>query len=760
MERWRLIVTGLVQGVGFRPFLYNLARKNSLTGWVRNNSAGVEVEVEGSIANLRRFLNQIREEAPTAAQIETVDYRTVPIRPEETGFAIISSANEGVSGSPLPDQGICFDCSEEFNNRDNRRYHHPFISCAICGPRFSIIEDLPFDRDRTTMVDYRLCDRCRTEYSDFRDRRFHAQTIACPQCGPSLWFTDSQGQRASQNPGLEARRILKSGGILGIKGIGGYHLAVNAFSDIAVRKLRERKERDRRPFAVLFRDLAAVKEHCLVSDEDERLLLDPARPIVLLRQRENSKIAREVNPGLKEIGAFLPYTGIQLLLFDEELTALVMTSGNRSGEPLIIHNEAAIRNLSHMVDGFLVHDRKINWGLDDSVVRSQRGKTIGIRRSRGYVPAPLKMESDLAPLLACGAQQKNTFALTKDNLVYLSSHQGDLDNLAAFLRYKETIAGLQRLLKCQPKYAVHDLHPDYNSTIYALGSGLETLGVQHHLAHIASAIAGRGIKGPVIGVALDGSGYGTDGKVWGGEFFAGVGGNWFRKGHLQYYPLPGGEAAIREPWRMAASYLNGIAPEFVEEWLADSGLASEWRSIKMAVDQGINAPNTSSMGRLFDAAAVLAGSIKEVSYEGEAAIWFEHRADLTNPGIYQFEVDTKGDMLLIDPGVILDQVRRDLGRLSVGAISAKFHRTIAAMVEKVCGYLRKEIGADQVVLAGGVFQNRLLLDLVWEGLERKEFKVFVPEIVPINDAGIALGQAWLGSRMIERGIDDVFSDTR
>lgn len=760
MERWRLIITGLVQGVGFRPFLYNLARKNSLTGWVRNNSAGVEVEVEGSIANLRQFSNQIREEAPAAAQIETVDYLTVPIRPEETDFVIIPSTSEGISGSPLPDQGICSLCLAEFNDRNNRRYHHPFNSCAICGPRFSIIEDLPFDRDRTTMAGYRLCDRCRAEYSDFKDRRFHAQTIACPQCGPLLWFADAKGQRVAQDPGSEARRILKADGILGIKGIGGYHLAANAFSNIAVQMLRERKERDRRPFAVLFRDLVVVKEHCIVSDEDERLLLDPARPIVLLRQRDNSKIAREVNPGLKEIGAFLPYTGIQLLLFDEELTALVMTSGNRSGEPLIIHNEAAIQNLSHMVDGFLVHDRKINWGLDDSVVRSQRGKTIGIRRSRGYVPAPLKMESNLAPLLACGAQQKNTFALTKGNLVYLSSHQGDLDNLPAFLRYKETIAGLQRLLKSQPKYAVHDLHPDYNSTIYALGSGLKPLGVQHHLAHIASVIAGRSINGPVIGVALDGSGYGTDGKVWGGEFFTGMGVNWSRKGHLQYYPLPGGEAAIREPWRMAASYLSGMAPEFVEEWLANNGLASKWRSIKMAVNQGINTPDTSSMGRLFDAAAVLVGSIKAVSYEGEAAIWFEHQADLTNPGTYQFEIDTKSNMLRIDPGMILDQVRQDLGRLSIGAISAKFHRTIAAMVETVCVHLRKEVGADQVVLAGGVFQNRLLLDLVWEGLEQKEFKVFVPEIVPINDAGIALGQAWLGSQMIERGIDDVFSGTR
>ena len=683
-----------------------------------------------------------------------------PVRPEELGFKIISSEDEGISGSPLPDQGICSSCLAEFNNPDSRRYHHPFNSCTICGPRFSIIEDLPFDRERTTMAGYGLCDRCQAEYSDFKDRRFHAQTIACPQCGPLLWLADPQGHRLHEEPGEGARRILKSGGILGVKGIGGYHLAASAFSDDAIRMLRQLKQRDRRPFAVLFRELDAVKEHCRISPEEERLLLDPARPIVLLRQWENSALAREVNPGLKEIGAFLPYTGIQLLLFDRDMVGLVMTSGNPSGEPLIIHNKAAFEALGPMVDGFLVHDRKINWGLDDSVVRSQRGTTIGIRRSRGYVPAPLKLESNLVPLLACGAQQKNTFALTKEDRVFLSAHQGDLDNLVAFVKYKETIARLQRLLECRPEYAVHDLHPDYNSTIYALSSGFKTIGIQHHLAHIASVIAGRQIKGPIIGVALDGSGYGTDGKIWGAEFFTGGGGQWARRGHLQYYPLPGGEAAIREPWRMTASYLNSVAPMFLEEWLANNSLTLKWHSIKMAINQGINAPDTSSMGRLFDAAAALVGNIQAVTYEGEAAIWFEHQADLADRGSYQFEICTQDNILQIDPGMILDQVQRDLGRLCVGAISAKFHRTIAAMVEAVCVRLRKEVDTGQVALAGGVFQNRLLLDLVWEGLEKKGFQVFAPEVVPINDAGIALGQAWLGSLMIERGIDNVFSGTR
>lgn len=760
MERWRLIITGLVQGVGFRPFLYNLARKNGLTGWVRNNSAGVEVEVEGTIASLQRFLGGIKGEAPAAAQIETVVSFPVSIRSEETGFKIIASERGGISGSPLPDQGICPDCLSEFNNQANRRYLHPFNSCTICGPRFSIIADLPFDRSRTTMARFQLCDRCRSEYTDFKDRRFHAQTIACPQCGPLLWLADPRGHRLLEEPGAGARRILKSGGILGVKGIGGYHLAVDAFSGDAIRSLRQRKERDRRPFAILFRDLEAIKEHCRLSPEEVKLLLDPVRPIVLLKQRDNSALAREVNPGLKEIGAFLPYSGIQLLLFDQELAALVMTSGNLSGEPLITDNQAALNSLGPMVDGFLVHDREINWGLDDSVVRFQRGRTIGIRRSRGYVPTPLKVESNLIPVLACGAQQKNSFALTKENRIFLSAHQGDLDNLTAFVKYKETIARLQRLLECRPEYAVHDLHPDYNSTIYALSSGLKTIGIQHHLAHIASVIAERRIKGPIIGVALDGSGYGTDSKIWGSEFFTGADGQWARRGHLQYYPLPGGEAAIREPWRMVASYLNNVAPGFLEEWLANNGLSLKWGPIRIAINQGINAPDTSSMGRLFDAAAALVGNIHRVTYEGEAAVWFEHQADLAVMGSYQFDIRIENDILQIDPGVILDQLRWDLGCLSVGAISAKFHRTVAAMVEEVCLRLREEVGAVQVALAGGVFQNRLLLDLVWEGLEQKGFKVFLPEKVPINDGGIALGQAWLGSLMIERGIDNVFSGTR
>ena len=760
MERWQSIITGLVQGVGFRPFLYNLARKYGLKGWVRNNSAGVELEVEGESGDLRRFLNEVRAQAPAAARIATIDTLAMPPRQTESEFKIIPSEGGGISGSPLPDQGICPSCLAEFYDPNDRRYRHPFNSCTLCGPRFTIIEGLPFDRDRTTMAGYRLCGRCQAEYRDFRDRRFHAQTIACPHCGPELWLTDPEGKRLDHLPHQGAIGILKAGGILGIKGIGGYHLAVDAYSSAAVRRLRKLKERDRRPFAVLFRDLEVLKGHCQVSAVEGRLLLDPVRPIVLLKQKADSALAGEINPGLREVGAFLPYTGIQLLLFDETVTALVMTSGNRSGEPLTIDNAAAIKVLGSMVDGFLIHDRKINWGCDDSVVKVQKGYTIGIRRSRGYVPAPVKLDRVLVPLLACGAQQKNTFALTKEDRVYLSPHQGDLDDYSTYLNYQETVARFQRLIGCEPQYAVHDLHPDYNSTIYARGSGLKTIGVQHHLAHLGSVIANRQVKGTIIGVAFDGSGYGIDGKVWGGEFFTGAECCWVRQGQLSYYPLPGGEAAIREPWRMVAAYLEAAVPDFLEDWLAQNGLDHKWAVLRTAVKQGINAPGTSSMGRLFDAAATVTGELREVSYEGEAAIWFEHQADLSYPGVYQFEIVKADGVLQIDPGQILRQVCQDQGQLSTAAISAKFHRTIAALITEICLRLRVEAQTDQVVICGGVFQNRLLLDLAWESLEQKGFKVFVPEVVPLNDGGIALGQAWFGNLMIERGIDDVFSCAR
>jgi hydrogenase maturation protein HypF len=752
LERWRFEISGLVQGVGFRPFLFNLAREKGLTGWVRNNFAGVEMEVQGASEALAIFGGELKQRAPVAAVIDEMKITPVEVI-TESQFAILSSEFGDLWGSPIPDQGICEVCRNEFTDMDDRRHDYPFISCAVCGPRFTIIEGLPFDRARTTMAGFELCPACRAEYTNPSDRRFHAQTIACVKCGPKLWFTDPSGTFLGVDP-VAAAEILSTGGIIGVKGIGGYHLACDAFSEVAVARLRQLKGRDNRAFAVMFKDLDEVKRHCRLNAVEERVLLSPARPILLLPKRSDSDLAREINPGLAEIGAFIPYTGIQMLLFNKTVTALVMTSGNRSGEPLSTDEAGAVRDLGPMVNGFLTHNREIKWRADDSVLRVQHDRLIGIRRSRGYAPAPLKPGGRLVPLLACGAQQKNVFALTKGDQVYLSPHQGDLDNLASFLGYQEAVTRFRELLKCSPEWAVHDLHPDYNSTIYALGLGMPTLGIQHHLAHIGTVVADQHIQGPVIGVVFDGSGYGTDGKLWGGEFFYGEGCNWRRAGHLKYYALPGGEAAVKEPWRMSASYLERLDSGKLIEWLTGKGLASQWSLLAKATQLGINAPETSSMGRLFDGVAALAGGPTRVSYEGEGAIWFENQADLQAPGSYEFQVKREHEGLLVGPESLLAGVLTDLGHESPGVISMKFHRGVARMIGEAVAFIHGETGFKQVVLSGGVFQNRLLLELAWTQLEDAGFTVWVPEIVPVNDGGIALGQAWLGSLMIEQGMTE------
>lgn len=758
LERRRLKISGVVQGVGFRPFLFNLARKYSVDGWVRNDYAGVVLEIQGDKCALDDFVATVWSGHPVPAVIDNIVSEYLPTEPC-MGFEIKMSREGVVSGSPIPDQGICPDCIAEIFDPRDRRYNYPLNSCILCGPRFTIMGSLPYDRNRTTMEVFPLCPACSREYNDPGNRRFHGQTIACPQCGPKFWFTRPDGTPSGKDPGDSARNILKKGGILAIKGIGGYHLACHAMDEAAVSRLRKLKGRDNRPFAVMFKDIATVRSYCHLSLEEEAVLKSPARPILLLKQYGEAFPA-SVNPGLTELGAFLPYTGIQFQLFEDDLTALVMTSGNRSGEPLTVDDEIALSNLGPMTEGFLKHDRKILWRCDDSVLRWQRGRCIGIRRSRGYVPAPLHLKRELLPLLACGAQQKNTFALTKAEQVYLSQHQGDLDELTAFNSYQESVEHWIKLLRCKPEFVIHDLHPDYQSTIYARGLGLPSVGVQHHLAHLAGVMALDGITDPIIGVIFDGSGFGVDGAVWGGEFFYGEGTSWKRFAHLAYYPLPGGEAAIHQPWRMCASYLSRYAPDLLEQWLYSHDLGYQWKLLQSAIDSKMNAPKTSSAGRFFDAAAALAGAIKTVSYEGEAAIWLEHQADKTAEGVYPFLIEPHPEGHIIDPAVTLAALGSEIGKMPTGVISMRFHRTMAEMIAAAVQIGFDLTGIRQVALSGGVFQNRLLLDLTWERLEKQGFKVYVPEIVPINDGGIALGQAWLGSMMLERGITDVFGGTR
>jgi hydrogenase maturation protein HypF len=764
MERRHLNISGLVQGVGFRPFLYNLAMAEGLTGWVRNNFGGVELEIQGESSRVISFLDNLSPKAPPAAVIESVTVREIPSI-QETDFVILGSEFGVVSGSPLPDQGICQECSEELSREGDRRYGFFLNSCTMCGPRFTIMDSLPFDRQRTSMAKFELCPKCQAEYTSPANRRFHGQTISCPDCGPGLWFTNPQGERIPGDPLLQAGEILRRGGIIGIKGVGGYHLACSAVNEQAVMRLRILKGRDNRAFAVMFRDLNAVKNECECTPDEAKALTSPARPILLLKQKKPGNVAGSVNPGLRELGVFLPYTGIHLGIFNElahgsELSALVMTSGNRSGEPLTIDDSSAFQELAPMVDGFLVHNRSILWRCDDSVLRFGQGKLLGIRRSRGYAPSPINVGHSLVPLLACGAQQKNVFALTKGEQVFLSPHQGDLDQLATFLGYQETILHFQRLLKCEPEWAVHDLHPDYNSTVFARSSSLQTIAVQHHLAHVASVIAACQIKGPVIGVAFDGSGYGMDGKVWGGEFISGEGTCWSRNAFLKYYPMPGGERAIKEPWRMAAAYLESHRRDKLEKWLDEKKLEKHWATLQSAVKLGINTPYTSSAGRLFDGIAALIGGPMEVSYESEAAVWLENAVDESAGGTYRYNIEQTDQGFLIDPGLIVAQAIDELGVCQPGEMSMKFHRTLAELIGEMARLIRNQTGYQQIVLSGGVFQNRLLMDLTVKILFDYGFKVFLPELVPLNDGGIALGQAYLGSLMIERGITDVFSSSR
>lgn len=748
LTRLRLMVSGLVQGVGFRPFLFNLARELSLTGWVRNNFAGVELEIQGTPEALAVFREALRSRAPAAAVIDRVEAEAIPVA-VESGFAILPSAAGELEGSPLPDQGICSACTAEFFDPQDRRYKYPFNSCTICGPRFTIMEALPFDRVRTSMERFELCPACREEYTTPPDRRFHAQTIACPTCGPELWFSTPEGERLEGDPAARAVELLKAGAIIGIKGIGGYHLACDARNSQAVTRLRKLKDRDNRAFAVMFRDVDALQAYCELSPDELRILTGPARPIMLLRQKSGSSLSREVNPGLKELGAFLPYTGIQLLLFDAALTALVMTSGNRSGEPLSIDNSEAVRDLGPMVAGFLNHNRPILWRCDDSVLRVAAGRVVGIRRSRGFVPAPFQSGRNLPSLLACGPQQKNTFALTKGERIYLSPHQGDLDHLSAYLGYQETITRLERLLNCKPEWVVHDLHPDYNSTVYALSTGVPTIGVQHHQAHLAGVALVERVNGPAIGVAFDGSGFGSDGRIWGGEFFAGEGCHWKRLGHLEYLPLPGGEAAVREPWRMAATYLNSANSEWADLWVGKQGLDLSWSRLKAARKLGLNHPETSSMGRLFDGVAVLCGAPHTVSYDGEAAIWLENQADPSATGRYDWEIADINGELIVGLAPLLSGIYRQLqAGVGVASVSARFHQTIAELTVAVVSRIAAASGIHQVILSGGVFQNRLLLELTSARLNAAGFSVIIPEILPINDGGVALGQAWFGALTI------------
>ena len=743
----KIDVKGIVQGVGFRPFVYHLAKQHGLFGHVRNNTSGVSIEIEGEKSNIDEFIEKIKTSPPpqavifeiTSSDVEPAGYDDFVIRPSddhEDKFVHIS-----------PEIATCKHCITELFDPEDRRYRYPFINCTNCGPRFTIVKDIPYDRKFTTMAPFKMCRMCQKEYDDPDNRRFHAQPNACPVCGPDLTLLNDKLEKIDVPDVIsEVCRLFKNGDIIAIKGLGGFHLACDALNPDAVFKLRSRKYREYKPFAIMVKDIETAKGLCYVNDEEEKVLKGSIRPIVLLRKRSDCPVAEDVAPCQKYHGVMLPYTPLHHLIVEESGLVLVMTSGNMSSEPIVYKDEQAFDRLKNIADFYCVHNREIHIRTDDSVIKIWRGNEIVFRRARGFAPFPIVLNFKFQEnVLACGPELKNSFCLGKDNFAFMSHHIGDLENLETLTSFEEGIEHLQRIFNITPTIVAYDLHPDYLATKYALAlEDIPKIGVQHHHAHIVSCMVDNGIDGEVIGVSFDGTGYGTDGTIWGGEFLICDYSEFKRAGHLEYTPLPGGEKAIKEPWRMAASFLYKIYHDgmldldidFVKK--LDRG---KWSTIQKMIDNGINSPITSSSGRLFDAVSALVGIRKEIYYEGQAAIELEMAAG-AEEGVYPFDLKDVEDkiLVLLDPlfrGIVSD-LERGVG---VDSISSRFHNTVAKIILHVCLKLKKTSGLNRVALSGGVFQNSLLLEKTYALLDNNDFKIFTHHRVPPNDGGIALGQA-------------------
>ncbi len=756
----RIHITGVVQGVGFRPFVYNLATGLGVAGWVLNSSAGVEIEAVAPHKQLEEFTRRLQADAPPLARIETVTITPIPLpdAPPD-GFTIRHSQARPGEFLPIsPDVAICADCLRELFDPHDRRYRYPFINCTNCGPRFTIIRDIPYDRPNTTMAPFEMCPLCQAEYDDPTDRRFHAQPNACPTCGPQVWFRvqDYTGPPLRGEEAIQATRaLLIGGGVVAIKGLGGFHLACDATNDRAVARLRERKGRVDKPFALMSFDLERVQRYCAVQEDEAALLTARERPIVLLRERPHSPISRHVAPGNAYLGVMLPYTPLHYLLLeptDNFPIALVMTSGNYSEEPIATGNDEALTRLTHLADGFLLHDREIHARCDDSVTRIFAGAELPVRRSRGYAPYPIRLPFDVPQVLAVGAELKNTFCLTRERYAFLSQHIGDLENYETLRFFEGMIAQLARTFRIRPAAVACDMHPTYLSTRYAhreaAARSIPLITVQHHHAHIAACMAENGLTGerPVIGVAFDGTGYGEDGAIWGGEFLVADYRAGHRVAHLAYIPLPGGDAAIRRPYRVALAHLWAAGIPWNDDLPPVTVATSTERTVlQRQLERGVNVVPTSSIGRLFDAVSALAGVRAEITYEAQAAIELEMLAmgGGEEEG-YPFDIvrSASTGMWEVRPTPCIAAVVDDVesGR-EAGEIAARFHAGLATMVRDVCVRLRAEHDIHEVALSGGVFQNVTLLGMTLSRLQAAGFTVYIHHQTPPNDACIALGQA-------------------
>jgi hydrogenase maturation protein HypF len=745
--RQRLRVTGVVQGVGFRPTVYQLATSLGLGGCVGNDSAGVFIELEGEESAIDQFVLQLRADPPPLAHIDSIERRQVATR-GEISFVIVESRRDGNATTLVsPDLEVCRDCRAEMNDPADRRYRYPFINCTNCGPRFTITRATPYDRPMTTMASFVMCNVCQAEYDDPSNRRFHAQPNACPDCGPRIWLERDE-RLPSEDVIATARELIAAGEVVAIKGIGGFHLACDARNAAAVATLRERKHRTAKPFAVMAADIATTERIANLASAERDLLKSRQRPIVLVEESASSELAHGIAPGNSRIGVMLPYTPLHHLLL-EPGDVWVMTSGNFASEPIVKDNDEAREKLLGLADALLLHDRDIHVHCDDSVVRVAAGKELPVRRSRGFAPFPVRLPIPVPPTLAVGGELKATFCIADGNNAFMSQHIGDMENIETLDAFTAAVEHMSGLFRIVPELVVADMHPRYLSTRWAQEHhGDRLVLVQHHHAHIGSVMAENLQTGPVIGFSFDGTGYGTDGTIWGGEILIGDLGGLYRAGHLGAAQLVGGDAAVKRPYRMALSYLYeaGIRWDGRIPSVAHAG-DEERRIIRQQLDTGLNTVETTSVGRLFDAVSSLAGVCHEVSYEGQAAIELEALGTPDAEGRYRFDLINKDDALIIDPGAVVAAVAGDAAAgVPAPVISTRFHRALAAVMVAAAEQMRRKYHINTAALSGGVFQNVTLLEAAKRGLEEAGFTVLSHRLVPPNDGGLALGQVALAGR--------------
>jgi len=745
MKSVELKVYGVVQGVGFRPYVSKLANSLSIGGWVKNTSECVEIRLIGEEKEINAFISNLKLSPPPLSRVVKIEkVREENYEGEKPSFIILKSEKKANSARDNlwipPDVGTCDDCLKEIFNDKDRRYRYPFTNCTNCGPRFTIILDLPYDREKTTMKIFKMCERCEKEYNDINDRRFHAQPNACPECGPELRLLDNRGNKIDGDPIEKTIKLLKEGKIVAIKGIGGFHLAVDALNERAINELRRRKNRPHKPFALMAFNIDRISQFAKVNQGERELLLSPIRPIVLLRKRESSNLPENIAPNNKYVGFMLPYTPLHYLI-TEPFQALVMTSGNLSDEPIIYENEQALLKLKNIADFFLIHNREIYTPCDDSIVING----MVTRRARGYTPLPLVGEEEFPEILACGGEEKSSFALSRKNTIILSQYIGDLKDLETLERYELLIERFKSLFSLNPKHVVCDLHPLYLSTRYAEATGLPILKVQHHHAHMTSCMWENGISDKVIGIVLDGTGYGIDETIWGGEIFIGDYLEFKRVAHLRPIPLPGGEKAIREPWRIALAYLREIGKE-------DLIIEEKAKEILRMLKLGINSPLSSGCGRLFDAVSAFLGIRKSISYEAQAAIELEGVANEDEKSAYPAELREEKGEIIIDWKRMWEELVKDVMRgTPVEICSMKFHNYIVNSISEAVEIIRGKTHIEKVVLSGGVFQNQIILHKTVESLTKRGLMVYHHKEVPTNDQGIAVGQLLICAEKIRKG---------